>query len=77
MVFTEEGQRVLHFTEDVFQTGGGLRRELESLRNGKAGRRCIGKGAAYLVCRRRPVGGLGLRLGLALRRRDVLSQSVF
>ena len=48
MVLTEEGQRVLQFTEDVFQRRVGLMRELESLRNGEAGRVTLAAGTATL-----------------------------
>ncbi len=48
MVLTEEGRRVLLFAEDVFQRRGGLLRELESLRNGGAGRATLAAGTATL-----------------------------
>lgn len=48
MVLTEEGRRVLSFAEDVFQRRGGLLRELESLRNGGAGRVTLAAGTATL-----------------------------
>ena len=48
MVLTEEGRRVLQFTEDVFQRRLALTRELESLHEGIHGRVTLAAGTATL-----------------------------